>query len=82
MAEHINNRISRRKFYLARKDLKELRGKYRNINKDLPNGMILSASRRVMIDAIVRNEFEDAPVDAYNSLAAEWRVIDVHCNTI
>ena len=76
MANHIYRTISIKKFTLFRKDLKELRSKYRKINTDLPHSLLTSASRRIMIISIIKDEFTTKMVDKYEEQCVFWREVD------
>ena len=73
--EHIHNRISQRAFHLFLMDLKELRGKYRIINEEIPHGVVMNAKKDMIIDRLLVEEFGVEAVDEYRAQVAEWEQI-------
>lgn len=70
--QHIHNRISGRGFDLSCMDMKRLRGKYQRIRFDIPHGLVRVAKRKVMVDAVLADEFGQEAMDDYNAQVAEW----------
>ena len=50
-------KISERMFYFAQMDIKTLRARYRNVNEDIPYGIVATASRDVIIRGLACHEF-------------------------
>lgn len=70
--QHNHSRISSRAFDLSIMDMKRLRGKYQRIRNDIPHGMVRVAKRKVMVAAILADEFGQEAIDQYNTQVAEW----------
>jgi len=69
---HINQQISQRLFYYHQQDLKHLRARYRNVDVDLPGGLLNSMNRKSLARGMVTSEFGEKAVDAYLEQVKEW----------
>lgn len=56
--------------------MRDLRGKYAHIRVDVPRTLINRAKRSHMIDGLIREEFGNEAVDAYNADVEEWNITE------
>lgn len=67
-----HNQIGDKAFDLFLMGMKRLRGKYRAIRIDLPNGMIMTAKRKFIIELLLVEEFGEKAIDNYRAQINEW----------
>lgn len=71
--KHPRRRISQQLAKYADMDMKRLRTMYRRVNEDLPHSMLMSASRKMIADRLVVEQFGEKAVDEYYEQVAIWK---------
>lgn len=59
-------------FRLCLLDTKQLRGKYRLMNEDLPHSLVMNAKREHIIEHLAQNKFGVDAMQAYHKACIEW----------
>lgn len=66
------NKVSDRLFYYHQQDLRHLRARFRNIDIDMPNGLLNRMSRESLARGLVAHELGEKAVDDYFALVKVW----------
>lgn len=69
---HLNQKVSQRLFYYNMQDLKHLRARYRNVDVDIPGGLLNQMKRERLARGMVEHELGTKVVDAYFEQVKEW----------
>jgi len=69
---NINKKIAERISFYNFMDLRTLRSKYRNINLDITQGMLVRTDRKVIARRLVAEEVGLEPVQEYFKQVAIW----------
>lgn len=69
---HLFNQISDRALHLHLHDLRNLRGRYRNLNVDTPTVTIQKMQRKDLVNCILREEFGRDNLKLYMDQVQVW----------
>lgn len=78
--DHIFAKISQRAFDLSREDLRTLRGKYRNIELDIPNSLIQKMNRDDLVKCLLRSQFDQDDLKRYIEQTQIWSECERFCS--